>query len=37
MGYISSHWHALLIGAAGYWAIQRFVLPMVATNLGSGG
>lgn len=37
MGYIGSHWHALLIGAAGYWALERFVFPMVTTQLGNGG
>jgi hypothetical protein len=34
MGYLTRHWHALLIGAAGYWAVQRFVLPMVTSSTG---
>lgn len=27
MGYVRTHWHSLLIGAAALWVTERFILP----------
>ena len=36
MGYVRTHWHAMLFGAAILYGVQMFVLPRVA-GMGSRG
>lgn len=34
MGYVRTHWHAMLIGAAVLWVGERFVLPQIQNRMG---
>lgn len=34
MGYVKTHWHAMLVGAGLLWAAERFLLPRL---MGMGG